>query len=76
MKADKGTPLLLMEMGVSQNYGYLFGGSNRKGYSILGSILGSLYFGKLPNKPSYQHKQYWLPDDRDIVLNCNKCLYQ
>ena len=36
-------------MGVSQNYGYLFGGPNNKDYSILGSILGSPYFGKLPN---------------------------
>ena len=27
-------------MGVSQNYGYLFGGPNNKDYSILGSILG------------------------------------
>ena len=35
-------------MGVSQNYGYLFGGPNNKDYSILGSILGSPYFGKLP----------------------------
>ena len=35
-------------MGVSQNSGYLFGGPNNKDYSILGSILGSPYFGKLP----------------------------
>ena len=35
-------------MGVSQNSGYLFGGSNNKDYSILGSISGSPYFGKLP----------------------------
>ena len=35
-------------MGVSQNYGYLFGGSHNKDYSILGSILGSPYFGNLP----------------------------
>ena len=27
--------------------GYLFGGPNNKDYSILGSILGSPYFGKL-----------------------------
>ena len=32
----------------SQNYGYLFGGPHNKGYSILGSILGSPYLGKLP----------------------------
>ena len=35
-------------MGVSQNYGYLFEGPHNKDYSILGSILGSPYFGKLP----------------------------
>ena len=34
-------------MGVSQNRGYPFGGPNSKDYSILGSILGSPYFGKL-----------------------------
>ena len=35
-------------MGVSQNSGYLFGGPYNKDYSILVSILGSPYFGKLP----------------------------
>ena len=35
-------------LGVSQNWGYLFGGPYNKDYSILGSILGSPYFGKLP----------------------------
>ena len=35
-------------MGISQNYGYLFGGPHNKDYSILGSILGPPYFGKLP----------------------------
>ena len=33
---------------VSQNWGYLFGGANKKDYNILRSILGSPYFGKLP----------------------------
>ena len=28
--------------------GYLLGGPHHKGYSILGSILGFPYFGKLP----------------------------
>ena len=36
-------------MGLSQNYGYLFGGPHHEDYSILGSILGSPYVGKLPN---------------------------
>ena len=38
--------LLELQMGVSQNYGYLFGGPHNKDYSILGSILGSPYCGK------------------------------
>ena len=36
------------QLGVSQNEGYLFGGPHHKDYYILGSILGSPYFGKLP----------------------------
>ena len=38
-------------MRVSQNRGYHFGGPNNKDYSILGSILGSPYFGKLIYNP-------------------------
>ena len=34
--------------GFPKNYGYLFGGPIKKDYSILGSILGSPHFGKLP----------------------------
>ena len=34
-------------MGVSQNYGYLFGGPHNKDYSIFGSMLGFPYFGKV-----------------------------
>ena len=33
--------------GVSQNYGYLFGGPYNEDYNILGFILGFPYFGKL-----------------------------
>ena len=33
---------------VSPNKGYHFGGPDNKDCSILGSILGSPYFGKLP----------------------------
>ena len=40
-------------MVVSQNYGYHFGGSFNKDYSILGSILGSPYLGKLPYTYTY-----------------------
>ena len=36
-------------MGVSQNYGYHFGGPYNEDYSILGSISGSPYLGKLPH---------------------------
>ena len=40
-------------MGVSDNQGYHFGAPYSKDYSIFGSILGSLYFGKPPyKKPS------------------------
>ena len=35
-------------MGVSLNFGYPFGGSHNEDYSILGSLLGSPCFGKLP----------------------------
>ena len=35
-------------MGVSKNYGYHLGGPSNMDSSILGSILGSPYFGKLP----------------------------
>ena len=39
-------------MGVSRNYGYHSGGPYNEDYSSLGSILGSPYFGKLPNLKS------------------------
>ena len=39
-------------MGISQNWGYLIGGPHNKDYSILGSTLGSPYFGKLPYRGS------------------------
>ena len=35
-------------MGVSQNQGTIFRGPHNKDYSLLGSILGSPYLGKLP----------------------------
>ena len=35
-------------MGISQNQGTILGGPNNKDYSVLRSILGSHYFGKLP----------------------------
>ena len=38
-----------LQIWVSQNWGYLIGGPHNKDYSIWGSILGSPYFGKLPN---------------------------
>ena len=42
----------LSKMGVSQNKWYLSGGPYNKDHSILGSISGSPYFGKLPNVAS------------------------
>ena len=41
--------VFLSYLGVSQNRGTLFGCPYNKDYSILGSILGSPYFGKLPS---------------------------
>ena len=48
-----GRNLTRVYMGVPKNYGYLFGGPYNKDYSILGSILGSPYFGKLPYRDNY-----------------------
>ena len=42
----------VQDIEVSQNWGYLFRGPHNKDYSILGSILGSPYFGKLPYWPT------------------------
>ena len=42
------------ELGVSSSSGYHYGGPNNKDYGILGSILGSPYFGKLPIMPNPQ----------------------
>ena len=40
--------------GFTKIRGTFLGGHNNKGYSILGSILGSPYFGKLPyDNPSF-----------------------
>ena len=39
----------IFDMGVSQNWGYLFCGPYNKDYSIWGSILGYPNFGKLPH---------------------------
>ena len=41
--------LLWTDIGFSLNQGYHFGGPYYQDYPILGSILGSLYFGKLPH---------------------------
>ena len=38
----------LLNMGVSPNHGYLFGGPYNQDCSIMGSILGFFYLGKLP----------------------------
>ena len=40
--------VMYVYIGVSQNLGYHFRGPHIKDYSILGSILGSPYLGKLP----------------------------
>ena len=47
--------------------GYHFGGPINKDYSILGSILGSPYFGKLP----YIHMHiYELHLNKSIGMSC------
>ena len=56
------------ELGVSQYYGYHFGSHYNKGYSILGSTLGSPYSGKLPTSVGTQHvKEGLLPRIRFLV---------
>ena len=50
--------MLRIQVGVSQNQGYLFGGPNNKDYSILGSILGSPTRCQLRQSPC--HLQVWL----------------
>ena len=47
--AHGACPKPYTQRGVSQNEGYFLEDSNKKDYSILGSILGSPYLGKLPN---------------------------
>ena len=59
-------------MGGSQNFGYLFEGLNNKDYSNLGSILGSLYFGKLPYVKLLENICFlWVPIHTDARI----CLY-
>ena len=41
-----------LDIGFSQNWRYPLGGPHNKDYSILGSILGSPHFGKLPHRDS------------------------
>ena len=43
--------------GVAQNSGHFFGGTYNKGYSILESILGSRYLGKLPDQQTAEDPQ-------------------
>ena len=41
--------------------GYIFGGPNNKDYGMLGSILGSPYFGKFqPNPQGPSTQIFWL----------------
>ena len=49
MDSSGARDLQAVEMGTSQNLGYIIAGPYNKGYSILGCILGSPYLGKLPN---------------------------
>ena len=60
-------------MGVSQNYGYLLGGPNNKDYSILGSILGSPYFGKLPYTPNIIYSPMYSLLSPVLISNSQAC---
>ena len=46
-----------MQVGVSQNYGYPFGGPNSKDSNISESISVVPYFGELPSVPSVHQIQ-------------------
>ena len=53
--------------------GYRFGGPHNKDHSILGSILGFLYFGKLPyriKRPPFLPQEMLAggPDERGISM--------
>ena len=56
-------------MRVSQNSGYHFGCPYNKDYSILGSILGYLYFGKLLYRGSGKENESYYLGFRDISPN-------
>ena len=59
------------ELEVSQNWGYHFGGPQNKDYSILGCILGSPYFGKLPVlKPQPLHSDPNMSVSTSALLEC------
>ena len=47
-------------MGFPKIRGTFFGGPHIKNYSILGSIFGSPYFGRLPNEATMIQKSYYL----------------
>ena len=49
VERPRGLAAALLPMWVvAYNQGYLFGGPHNKDHSLLGSILGSPYFGNLP----------------------------
>ena len=47
--AQKSVATILAILGFAKIGGYLFGSPHTKDYSTWGSMLGSPYFGKLPN---------------------------
>ena len=49
MSVKAGIDSIQLQIGVSQNSGYLFGDPYNRDHSTLGSILGSTYVGKLAN---------------------------
>ena len=60
--------------GVSQNSGDLLGGPNHKDHGILGCILGSLYFGKLPSIVAMFYSFFPIHRQADNFVACT-CFY-
>ena len=70
--------LLVLKWGFPKIMGTFLGGPNKKDYSILGSILGSPYFGKLPSSTgsgiSGQH--VGIRDGRGIFMWGLGCIWK
>ena len=68
-KGDRRSDWFFIKMGFP-NKGYLFGGPYNKDCSILGSILGSPHFGKLPYMYMYIYIHIYTVNPRFVQHNC------